>query len=211
MCGYQSGPQENWLITQFINTTSVQYDFIVIQRRYIVKSGCNAAVRCHGSVEMYVLQTNETSKSFALNVSNFNADNKVEITPIGFTVGDEKLDITPIRLHPFTSGLYVALKDLGTCMNLTQFKVYVTVCDALDHLLSARFLNTAYPEETSFGSCLSNMATDLNATNGTFQAICEEDNHAYARWMIIDNLQCMCLPGYIFTSRSTDNQCQGGI
>ena len=160
---------------------------------------------------MYVLQTNATSRSFELNVSNFNADNIVEIATTGTTEGNEKFDITPIRLHPFTSGLYVALKDIGTCMDLTRFRVYVTVCDTLDLGLSANFSNTAYPGETSFGSCLSNMATDLNAINGTFQAKCEEFIHAGAFWMIIENLQCMCLPGYTFTSHSTDNQCQGGL
>ena len=71
---------------------------------------------------MNVFQTNKTSRSFELNVSNFNADNKVEIATTGTTEGNEKFDITPTRLHPFTSGLYVTLKDIGTCIDLTRFR-----------------------------------------------------------------------------------------
>ena len=112
MCGYQSGQQENWLITQFINVTGVhkRNEFVVIEIRKIVNSECTAAVNCYRSVEMYVLQTNETSQSIVQNVSNFN--NKLEIA-------SGEIDIIKIQLLPLTSGLYVAFKDTGTCMNLT--------------------------------------------------------------------------------------------
>lgn len=214
MCGYQSGPQENWLITQFINTTRVRHDYIIMERRYIVKADCTAAVGCNGSVEPYILQTtNETNQSFVQDVSNFETSYIKHKLAIVETEGEEVVNITPIRLRQPTGGLYIALKDTGTCMTLTQLRVYATVCDALDLEFGANFSKTAYPNEASIGSCLSNMATDLNALNRTFQARCVDcPLHEGAKWIIIDaNLQCMCLPGYNFTSGSTVNQCRGGL
>ena len=209
MCGYQSGQQENWLITQFINVTGVQkrneYMYVVIEIRKIVNSECTAAVNCYRSVEMYVLQTDENSQSIVQNVSNFN--NKVEIA-------SGNIDFIKIQLLPSTSGLYVAFKDIGTCMNLTRLRVYVTVCDAVYLQLGAKFLNTAYPGETSIGSCLPNMATksDLNAPNGTFNGTCIlELFRTTASWRFNGNLQCMCHSGYHFTSHLTENQCQGRL
>jgi len=71
VCGYLSGSQENWLITQFINTTGVQQNFIVISIHYLIKSKCTLSVGCELTMEVYALQTNESNQSIARNISNF--------------------------------------------------------------------------------------------------------------------------------------------
>jgi len=102
------------------------------------------------------------------------------------------------------------MKDKGTCFYLAELRVYSVFCDALSLRFGAIF-NVSYPGEISTGSCLPRMGIDLDAPNRTFQASCRLFYDIAALWEIVtENVTgCMCLPGYIFTSYLTENQCQG--
>ena len=57
MCGFESGSQDNWLITQFINNTMRQA-VIYIRVRYAITSQCIGGRGCLTTLDTYVLQAN---------------------------------------------------------------------------------------------------------------------------------------------------------
>ena len=186
---------------------------MVIAVRYKISSVCTFDVGCYDAVEMYVLYTNEANQSFARNTSNFTANHKVKDL-IDITKDDLTFtySIIEIKRNLLYSGMYIALKDKGTCFDLAEMRVYTAVCDKIAYDLGAEFLNSTYPGEYSTGSCFPDMAVDSNAPNGTFQAFCQDLRHLTGRWNIIGSVkECMCLPGYEFISDSSVNQCQGGV
>ena len=211
MCGYLSGPQENWLITQFINLTSVPQDYMVIAARYKIRSTCTFDAGCNDAVKMYVLYTNEANQSFTRNISNFTA-NLIKVKDLTDTTKDDSTltySIIQIKRNLFYSGIYIALKDTGACFDLAEMRVYTAVCDQIALELGANFSNSIYPGEFSTGFCFHDMAVDSDAPNRAFQAVCHE-SHLRGRWNIIGSAtECMCLPGYMFISDSSVNQCQG--
>ena len=212
MCGYLSGPQENWLITQFINLTGVP-QYMAIAVRYKIRSVCTFDVGCNDAVETYVLYTNEANQSFARNTSSFTANHKVK--DLTDATKDDVIftyNIIEIKRDLLYSGMYVALKDKGSCFDLAEMRVCTAVCDKIALDLGANFSNTTYPGESSTGSCFHDMAVDSNTPNGTFQAVCQDMSHWEGKWKITGSVtKCMCLPGYKFISDSSVNQCQGGV
>ena len=216
MCGYLSGPQENWLITQFINLTSVPQDYkiMMIVARYKIRSICTFDAGCNDAVEMYVLYTNEANQSFTKNIGNFTA-NLIKVKDLTDATKDDSTltySSIPIKRDLFYSGMYIALKDKGGCFDLAEMRVYTAVCDQIALELGAKFSNSTYPGEFSTGSCFHDMAVDSNAPNRTFQAVCHDISHLRGRWNIIGSVtECMCLPGHMFISDSSVNQCQGRL
>ena len=106
MCGFGSGPQDNWLITQFINNTMRQA-IIYIRVRYKVYAFCER--QCLTTpLDTYVLQTNTSDMSFISNVSNIFVTQP--IAALTDTVRDGSTIITrilPVVADLSTTGLYV--------------------------------------------------------------------------------------------------------
>ena len=212
LCGDLPDSQANWLITQFINTTGtgIKLNSVIIIATLLAERECNH-IDC--LVEIYAIQTNEINqRTIVGNITQFiHSSYTTKVTPRNAFVPGVFIKV--VKLQKFTSGLYIALNYNGsmTCFKLAELRVYSPVCDILDLVLGAVFLNRSYPGEISNGSCLPNMGIDSNAPNRTFQALCFGGGPG--TWEIIENTthatQCTCLPGYKFISRSTVNQCQG--
>ena len=199
MCGFTFGPQDNWLITQFINNTMRQA-VIYIRVRYAINSQCEG--RCL------------TTHIFGI---------RSIIAALTDTVRDGTTIVTrilPVMADLSTTGLYVAFRDLGTCITLAEVTVFYPVCDPILVDVGANFSVLGFPGDTSSGVCFTNMAISINPLVNNFTATCtltsmlissQQTDRLFTNWTINGNAlpQCMCLPGYEFTSRTTSLQCQG--
>ena len=124
MCGFTSGPQDNWLITQFINNTMRQA-VIYIRVRYAINSQCEGGRGCLTTLDTYVFQTNTSDMSFTSNISNIFVTRP--IAALTDTVRDGATIVTrilPVMADLSTTGLYVAFRDLGTCIALVEVTVF---------------------------------------------------------------------------------------
>jgi len=201
VCGYQSGPQDNWLITQYINNTARRDMYISV--KFTIYSQCTDV--CSTVLDVYVLETDEVNQTFARNVNNFPSRPVAALTDI---VRDGTTLTTDIRHigSSSTPGVYVAFRDHGTCIGLTEVVVYYPICDASSPMVGANFLRDGIPGETVNGMCYPNMATDVNMPARSFEAMCVLNGRtSLTSW----NRECICVPGYSFISRLGSNQCRG--
>jgi len=195
--------QNNWLISQFINKTEDQRD-VFIKVVYSINADCLGG--CLTTLDMRVLQTNELNlrnTSFFTRITEALTDNVRDGTTL-------TTSITRVSPDSSTSGLYVAFQDQGTCIGLSEVTVFYPICDAISLEAGANFTAT-HPGETSNGICFSNMAINLPPS---FEATCTLTFHSESalstRWTIDGRpLQCMCVPGYVYRSSSSEVQCEG--
>ena len=213
MCGFEFGTQNNWLITQFINNTLRRED-VYIKVTFAINSYCTTG--CQTTLDMYVLQTNETDQNFVRNISVF--ENSTVFVLTGNITDGSILIIRTLRIPVdlSTSGLYVAFRDQGTCIGISEVVVYYPVCDSMSLDFGANFLTRQFPGGSSVGSCFTNMSIDQTSTSDSFNATCSlntsSNNEIVSNWTINgDPSGCMCLPGYTFTSHATTEQCEGMI
>ena len=196
MCGFEQGPQDNWLITQFINNTLRQEDVYIRVTYSINRDVCTTGCQ---TLDMYVLQTNEVDQNFIRNVSVFENSSRFVLTS-NIRDGINLITRTMrISADLSTSGLYVAFRDLGSYIGITEVIVYYPVCDSTSLDFGANFLTTQFPGGTSVGSCFTNMAIYLHSINDSFEATCTlNNNESLTNWTINGGPSgCMCLPGYI--------------
>ncbi|XP_065901652.1 uncharacterized protein [Dysidea avara] len=207
-CGYLSGAQDNWLITQYINNTARRDMYISV--KYTINADCGQG--CSTVLDMYVLQTNETDQNFARNVNNFPSAPLFSLTDTvrdGITITTEIIRIGSLS----TPGLYVAFRDTGTCLSIAEVVVYYPACDAFSLTAGATFTNDGHIGDILQGSCFPNMAVDINTnpTDNTVSARCVLDSRTLmTSWnsAMLGEPDCMCRPGFVFTSRSTADQCE---
>ncbi|KAL5491914.1 hypothetical protein EMCRGX_G017285 [Ephydatia muelleri] len=128
-CGYANGPQNNWLVTQHINTT-VDGGALkqVIVRLNFSLNGCLTGGSCQQSFLLQLYETFRIDPNGSLNISNYKTFSgsrvAVGLNPSGTIV--ETHDVT-VPLSGY-GGLYLAVQDTGTCVSITRLTVLYYVC-----------------------------------------------------------------------------------
>ena len=218
MCGFMFGTQDNWLITQFINNTLRRRE-IYIKVVFSINSDCAEDSTCKTTLDMFVLQTNVSNQSFVGDVTVFNRGQSFVLTS---NIRDGSILINRvfiIRPDLATTGLYVAIRDTGTCAGVSEVTVFYPVCDSISLDFGANFTGTRFPDENTSGRCFNNMAISLDASDEPFNATCRLDMvrddssilvGVATSWTVDGSPSgCMCLPGYEFTGRTSTSQCRG--
>ena len=217
VCGFSFGTQNNWLITQFINNTLRRRE-IYVKVVFALNSDCAEGTTCKTTLDMFVLQTNVSNQSFVEDVTVFDRDPSFVLTS---NIRDGSLinRVYIITADLATTGLYVAIRDTGTCAGVSEVTVFYPVCDSVSLDFGANFAETRFPDESATGTCFDNMSISLDAPDEPFDATCRldmvKDNSltlvdVVTSWTINDGPSgCMCLPGYEFTGRTSTSQCQG--
>ena len=217
VCGFATGPQDNWLITQFITNTLRQSNIYIKVVFSISSDQCTTG--CQTTLAMRVLQTNISNQSFVGDVSVFDSSQAFVLTS---SIRDGQNLIQRVQLlqaNLDTTGLYVALRDTGTCVGVSEVTVFYPVCDGISLDFGANFTEARFPDETASGRCFENMSINIDTPNEPFDATCiletlqdggSMPTNVITNWTISGGPSgCTCLPGYEFTSRATTSQCRG--
>ena len=125
VCGYTRGPQNNWLITQFINNTLRRLE-IFLEVKFYIYGQCED---CQIGFDIFILQTNQSDKNFVRNISVFGSHPTFTLTN---NVRDGRTlvnRVLRIEANLDTTGLYVAFRDRGACVYLSEVTVFYPVCD----------------------------------------------------------------------------------
>ena len=200
MCGFESGAQDNWLITQFINNTKRQ-QYVYVTVKYAISQHCTSQAGCLFTLDMYVLHTNEVNQSFVRDVSVFGRQPTVVLTD---TLRDGTIVTRVVRISadPSCSGFFVAFRDLGICLSIYEIEIFYPTCGRYSKDLRALFPTNQFPGDTSVGSCSIYRAIDVNSLNDSFEATCTvtmpSQSELFTNWTVSGGLvRCMCLPGYM--------------
>ena len=197
-CSYNLATQNNWLITQHINTAvnGKALSQVVVRVNFSL-NGCPTGGSCQQSFLLQMYQTQNVDPSGSINLTNYAAFSGSRVTvgsnPSGTVT--ETQDVT-IQLGE-SGGLYLAAQDTGTCVSITRLTVLYYVCPQQ----VVNFIN--YPMTLADGGI-----TQLTCVSGaglvggqTLLTTCG----SRGVWMA-PNGACSCNPGY--TSIGQTCQCR---
>ena len=203
VCGFSVGTQENWLITQHINTVlpgggGERLRKVTVQFEGTL-NGCDISRQCRQSFEVHKWLTLTINRTAAANTTNYV---KVDRISPAFTDGtmsfNEQIDI---ELNT-EGGFYLAVVDFSTCVSLTRILVLYYVCPEETSELISRpeAIDSESIEGTPSveGECVENSSTESGADP---LLICG----AGGQWQVIKS--CLCNPGYQLDS--SQDLCSG--
>ena len=186
---------------------------------FALNSECAEGTSCKTTLDMFVLKTNVSNQSFVEDVIVFNRGHLSFVLTSNIRDGSIINRGFRITADLATTGLYVAIRDTGTCAGVSEVTVFYPVCDSISLDFGANFAETRFPDESATGTCFDNMSISLDASDEPFNATCRLDMvrddsstlvGVVTSWTINDGPSgCMCLPGYEFTGRTSTSQCQG--
>ena len=202
VCGYLDGPQNNWMITQYINISRTGVTELLLNATFsaATSSACNGV--CSDSVRIRLFETNEPNEVARNDTSNYNGNvaslkHSMDQNPV------QNSDLVQIPISGSYTGLYVAVLDPspGTCISISRFALFYYICPE-------QVLNLVkYPEAIS--PTLTNDSQVFLETNcvdnamlitGDDQLECSQRG----QWET-NNFVCTCIKGHYF---SNDN-CEG--
>ena len=201
MCGFSEGAQENWLITQHINTVlpgggGERLRKVTVQFEGTL-NGCDITIQCRKSFELYKWETPAIDRNGATNTNNYIRVSRV--SPDVTSGVMSFVDSHDIELGT-TGGFYLGIIDLGTCVALTRILVLYYVCPEETSELISRpeAIEPQSLDSSVEGECVENSSTESGANP---ILICG----ARGQWNVIK--PCLCNPGYHLDSGQ--DKCSG--
>ena len=123
-CSYASGSQDNWLITQYINTTvnGKALSQVVVRVNFSL-NGCLTGGSCQQSFLLQMYQTRNIDPSGSINRTNYAAFSGSRVT-VGSNPSGTVVDAQDVTVALGASGgLYLAAQDTGTCVSIFRLTV----------------------------------------------------------------------------------------
>ena len=204
VCGFPVGAQENWLITQHINTVlpgggGERLRKVTVQLEGTL-NGCDISRQCRQSFDVYKWQNSTIDRAAAANTTKYIRVGRV--SPADTGGNEDFVNDLDIQLDDNEDGFYLAVVDLSTCVTLTRILVLYYVCpEETSELISrpeaidSESIEGTPPVE---GECVENSSTESGADP---LLICG----AGGQWQVIK--VCLCNPGYQLDS--SQDQCSG--
>ena len=196
-CFYNRGTQNNWLVTQHINTTvnGGALTQVVVKLNFSL-NGCLTGGSCQQSFQLQIYETPNINSSSSLITANYATSIRVAVgsNPTGNVV--ETTDV----LVPLggSGGMYLAAQDTGTCVSISRLTVFYYVCP--QQVLG--FIS--YPQTVASNGLITQLVCAPGASVVQQpQASCASGNQGV--WGPPSG-SCSCSPGY--TNMSQTCQCR---
>ena len=128
-CSYNLATQNNWLITQHINTTvnGKALSQVVVRVNFSL-NGCLTGGSCQQSFLLQMYQTRNIDPSGSINLTNYAAFSGSRVT-VGSNPSGTITETQDVTIQLGTSGgLYLAAQDTGTCVSITRLTVFYYFC-----------------------------------------------------------------------------------
>ena len=188
VCGYDQGPQNNWLITQHITTTlenSVRLSRVTVQVDYTQNmcptSGANV---CQRVFDVKKFQTSSINATAARESTNYVPVDRLTT----FEASEQQTQFVDIDLDESESGFYLAIIDPSTCIIINRLLVFYRVClaETVNLVAYPRTLAGRAPLQVTAG-CVENAST----ANGDIKPTCLSDG----TWVNATS-RCKCDSGF---------------
>ena len=202
-CAHSQPTKDNWLFTQYINKSfdSDTYNYAVnihvnisYSMNCFTHQGCKRRFRLHNYTTNEVQSPTTTGSGF-MNIQNFMQFATVK--PVG--TKPSYTDTHSLTLNPSDTGFYLAIRDNGTCVDISRVIVYRNNCQSRESGL-VRYPDAPAPVSDSENiaiSCVPNAVV-----SGSAQVTCNSDG----TWGP-ENPVCECRLGYSMD----DMSCQGKL
>ena len=197
-CGYDHGAQNNWLITQHIDTTldngdrlsrvTVQVDYT---QNMCPTSGTNV---CQRVFDVRKFRTSSINTTAARESTNYVFVDRLTT----FEASEQQTQFVDIDLDDSESGLYLAIIDPGTCIIINRLLVFYRVClaETVNLVAYPRTLAGRAPLQVTAG-CVEN----ASPVSGNITLTCLSDG----TWRDSSTSRCKCDSGFV----PSGEQCVG--
>ena len=200
MCGFEVGPQDNWLITQYIST--VVNDTRLAQVSVIVEYelvGCYFP-QCQRTFAVYVYETSTEDTSIAADTSNYRSVGRIATDDdTGQTRQNRTVDV---NLSDNADGLYLAIRDETTCIVITRMLVFYSVCPggAVDFVMRPETLAPIVMRNPIPLKVNAECVAGASPENGEETILnCNQGG----TWTVVPGAGCQCYPGFIAAENGT--------
>ncbi|XP_010894400.1 ephrin type-A receptor 2a isoform X2 [Esox lucius] len=186
VCNIESGEQDNWLRTTFIQRRP-EATRVSVELRFVVRD-CNtfdgASLACKETFNLHMYES-DADVGTAFRKGQFRK--VATIAPDEISRGTLKVNVETRLVGPLSrKGFYLAFQDMGACVALLSVRVYYKTCPATVKSLAA------FPETVADGLREVEGACVKNAVSLTTPRIyCT----AEGEWMVPMG-QCQCRAGY---------------
>ena len=177
-------PQNNWLITQYINVSDSNVHRVTLNATFTV-SNCAS---CPTSFRVFILQTDQVNETLRNDISSCTFTG---IRLFHLLENSQLISSASHNIDISSSGFYLAIVDDGSCVVMSRLVIYYNICPGQVNN------SIIYPETIALtgmkvvnGSCIDNAGptSDLQLT-------CRLSG----LW-VTNTKSCTCNPGYEFIS-----------
>ena len=193
VCGFEVGPQANWLITQYIstgvNTTLLPQISVLLE---FFSLDCTD-LRCQRNFSLRTYETSTEDDALARDLENYQLVTQVAVENV---TADTKQNITiEIDLDGDAEGLYLAIMDQTTCIVITRILVFYTV-----HTCPGGVVNFTRLPETMAPLISQPLRVNASCVPGASPESSEGVELTCLQgglWDFIPGSGCQCDPGFI--------------
>ena len=203
-CYFTFGPQNNWLITQYINISNPDVTDLNVNATFATNVGSSECTgSCVQSVPIHFYWTNTLNNTERIDTSNY-GDAAARLLHIGNNGMRESASlVTPVSAG--FNGMYLALVDEGTCVFMNRLVVSYTVCPAQNLDL------ISYPQTVA--PTINNVADKLVPVScvegaSSIEAVSLQCNIG-GLWGSMGTTVCQCDPGYQLEGAGLNASCKG--
>ena len=189
-CDPNNKPQDNWMITQYINITDDGVNQLTINMTFSTAKSNSQCSNCEQSFFVYSYETNVIDETGRVNQSFYMNTGARYFHTIH--IGNQETDSRDISIS--SKGLYLSMVDRGSCTLITHISVFYYMCPY-------QVVNmVVYPETVSppssgnaedriaIATCIDNASP---VSGGSTNLECGSEGI----WETT-NISCICDPGY---------------
>ena len=194
MCGFEVGPQDNWLITQYISTVvnGTRLSQVSVLVEFALR-GCTG-LQCQRTFRLSVYETSTEDNVVAADINNYQLVTRIATDDdTGQTVQNRTNDV---NLNGETDGFYLAITDETTCIIVSRVLVFYSVCPGGPENLIMRPVTIA--------PIIQRISTPLQVTVGCVAGASPENGEMAVlsciqggTWNPIPGSGCRCDPGFL--------------
>ena len=194
MCGFEVGPQDNWLITQYISTvvndTRLPQVSVIVEYELV---GCTS-LQCQRTFVVNVYETSTEDNSIAADTTNYRFVDRIATDDdTGQTRQNRTVDV---NLNGNANGIYLAIRDETTCMVITRMLVFYSVCPggAVDFVMRPETLAPIVMRNPIPLKVNAECVAGASPENGEGAILnCNQGG----TWTVVPGAGCQCDPGFM--------------
>ena len=202
VCGFEVGPQDNWLITQYIstvvnNTRLAQVSVIV---EYELANCPNLTCQRTFGVNAYETSTKDNSIAADINNTDYRLVDRIATDD---DTGQTRQNMTvTVNLNGNADGIYLAIRDETTCIVITRMLVFYSVCPggAVDFVMRPETLDPTVIRNPSPLKVNAECVAGASPENGKGAILnCSQGG----TWTVIPGAGCQCNLGFMAAENGT--------
>ena len=193
MCGFGSGPQSNWLITQLISRTvnGVRLPQVNVLIEFELQTCTD--LQCQRTFSVYIYETSEDANR--RDISRYRQIERVSANSIDGTTVNETVTID---FNTNNSSFYLAIRDESTCILVSRVIVFYGICppQLQDKAVFPETIAPVVgaPPQRVNATCIENAVL---VGDSPTKLICSGSANG-GRWTVLTTGECRCVRGAFF-------------